>query len=147
MRSGYSRPFAVTQLKLGSPLQTQATKRGSPGISNHEWTLMHTNEEQFFVSIRVHSRLKIFTYLCLLRFLLFKSVRQLRHPFLNQCAGLQEFADWVPTTVNQCVPRARANRRRKIITAEANRFGSQIDGHLGLRLGLDNFANPAEIVP
>jgi hypothetical protein len=35
-------------------------------------TLMHTNEDNLFVSIRVHSRLKIFAYLCLLRFLLFK---------------------------------------------------------------------------
>ncbi len=62
----------LLNLSLAAPLQTRATKKGNPGISNHESTLMHTNEDNLFVSIRVHSRLKIFAYLCLLRFLLFK---------------------------------------------------------------------------
>src|SRR5260370_20074 len=100
-----------------------------------------------FASIRGYKSLPISVYSVSFCSKSVRPVRQLRHPFLNQCAGLQEFADWVPTTVNQCVPRARGNRRRKIITAEANRFGSQIDCHLGLRLGLDNFANLGEIVP
>ena len=62
----------LRNFSLTAPLQTGATKKGNPGISNHESTLMHTNEDNLFVSIRVHSRLKIFAYLCLLRFLLFK---------------------------------------------------------------------------
>src|SRR5260221_8204942 len=46
---------------MAAPRQTGATKKGSPRISNHESTLMHTNEEWLVESIRVHSRLRNFS--------------------------------------------------------------------------------------
>src|ERR1700733_13805366 len=76
-----------------------------------------------------------------------RAIGEARDPFLDQGGGLQQFADWVPTTVNQCVPRARANRHRKLVTSEANPLSCQIDGHLALRFGLDNLADPAEVLP
>src|SRR5260221_310497 len=47
----------LLNLALPAPRQTRATKKGSPRISNHESTLMHTNEEWLFESIRGHSTL------------------------------------------------------------------------------------------